>query len=256
MPPPAPTLTCKQCNFANEPERVYCHNCGAKLDRSLLPREPAKAVKEAQEKSARRVRKMVTPSRGFFTNWHKALLNVLSSAVTVAALIQMARPPAGVPKIPTSDDLLAAPQLIEQIEDAQMSPKPQAWQLSESTINLYLASSIKTKGDSSQDYFKFDRAFVNLGKDVIKITAQESAFGYPVYAGTAYKLTIAGGRLVATNVGGSVGRMPVHPMIMEYCGFAFQQLWDALSRERELLDKMQSVSVQPGVFTFVTAPHP
>ncbi len=253
--PATPTITCKQCNYANEPERVYCHNCGAKLDRSILPKEPAKAVKDSQEKAARRVRKMVSPKSGFFTHWKGSLLNVLCSALCIATLIQMARPPAGVPPTASKDDLLNAPPLVEQIEDAQMSPTPARYQLTEQAINFYLASAIKTRGDSSGDYFKFDRAFVNLGNGVIKITAQESAFGYPIYAGASYKLSIAGGKLVSTNVGGNLGRIPIHPMVMEYCGFAFHQLWDALGRERALMDKMQSVTVLPGVFIFVTAPH-
>jgi hypothetical protein len=137
-----------------------------------------------------------------------------------------------------------------------MSPTPQARQLPEASINLYLADAVKAKADTADDYFKFDRAYVNLGKDVIRITAQESAFGYPIYASTDYKLSIAGGKLVATNVGGSLGRIPVHPMIMEYSGVAFDQLWAALQREKSLLDNMQSVTISPGMFTFVTKPHP
>jgi hypothetical protein len=252
----ASTLTCKQCNYANEPERVYCHNCGAKLDRTLLPKESPKAAKESTEKSAKRVRKMVNPANGFFVNWHVALFKALCSAASIAAVIQMARPPADVPKVPTKDELLDAPPLIEGIEDLQMKPAAQSVRLEQSAINLYLASAIKTKGNTSDDYFRFDRAFVSLGKDVIRITAQESAFGYPVYASTSYKLSIAGGKLVPTNVGGDLGRLPVHPMIMEYCGSAFDQLWAALQHEKSLLDGMQSVTIQPGVFIFVTKPHP
>jgi hypothetical protein len=252
----AATLTCKQCNYANEPERVYCHNCGAKLDRSLLPKESPKDIKQTTAKDQKRVRKLVNPASGFFVNWHRTLFSTLCYAVSVAAVIQMARAPAGVPKVPTKDELLDAPPLLQGIEDLQMKPEPQAVRLQEGTINTYLAGAIKTKGDTSDDYFRFDRAFVNLGRDVIKITAQESIFGYPIYAGTSYKLSIAGGKLVATNVGGNLGRLPVHPMIMEYCGSAFGQLWAALQREKALLDAMQSVSVQPGVFVFVTKPHP
>jgi hypothetical protein len=252
----ASTLTCKQCNYANEPERVYCHNCGAKLDRSLLPKETAKAAKATTEQNRKRVSKLVNPARGFFTNWHVAFFNALFSAVIIAALIQMARPPDGVPKMPTKEELLGAPPLIQGIEDLQMNPVPQACKLQEGMINLYLASAIKTQGDTSDDYFRFARAFVNLGKGVIRITAQESLFGYPIYAGSSYRLSIGGGKLVATNVGGNLGRLPVHPMIMEYCGFAFNQLWAALQREKSLMDTMQSVTVQPGVFTFVTKPHP
>ena len=36
------TLTCAECGFVNEAERVYCHNCGKKLDRSLIPKEDPK----------------------------------------------------------------------------------------------------------------------------------------------------------------------------------------------------------------------
>jgi hypothetical protein len=249
------TLTCKQCNYVNEPERVYCHNCGAKLDRSLLPKEPAKAARDS-EQNRKRVRKLIAPKSGFFTNWHTALLNVLCSAVTIAALIQAARPPMGVPKTYTKDDLANAPQMVEDIEDLQMSPTPQARALPQDTINLYLASAVRNKGDTSGDYFTFDRCFALLSKDVITITCQESAFGYPIYAGTSYKLSIAGGKLVATNVGGNLGRLPVHPMIMQYCSFAFDQLWAALDREKGLMDNMQSITITPGVFTFVTKPHP
>jgi len=251
-----PTLTCKQCNYANEPERVYCHNCGAKLDRSILPTEPAKAVQEKQEKSAKRVRKLVNPSRGFFTNWYKTLFEVLAWAVSLAALIQMARPPGGVPPEPRKEDILGAPPLLDNIGELQMSTAAQQRAIPEQMINLYLAAAVKPVGDTSQDYFKFDRAFVNLGQDVIKITAQESAFGFPIYAATSYKLAIApGGGVQATNVGGSLGRLPVHPMIMEECGFAFQSLWNKLQREKEALGKMESVKVLPGSFVFVTKPR-
>jgi len=251
-----PTLTCKQCNFENEPERVYCHNCGAKLDRSLLPKEPAPKVAREAEKSRKRVRKLVTPKTGFFTNWHRALLNVVCSAVSVAALIQMARPPDGVPPTPTKDAVLDAPNLLDQMGDAQMSTAAQTQSLTQDSINLYLASAVHNRGDTSGDYFKFDRAFVNLGNGFIKITAQESAFGYPIYASTDYKLSIGANKLVATNIGGSLGRLPVHPMIMTYCDAAFQQLWAALDREKQLLDRMQSVSIQPQAFTYTTKPHP
>ena len=58
------TLVCKQCNFENEPERVYCHNCGAKLDRSLLPPEATK--REDPVIVQERVRKLVRPRAGLW----------------------------------------------------------------------------------------------------------------------------------------------------------------------------------------------
>jgi hypothetical protein len=29
-------LACTECQHQNEVQRIYCHNCGAKLDRSAL----------------------------------------------------------------------------------------------------------------------------------------------------------------------------------------------------------------------------
>ncbi|HEX4085810.1 MAG TPA: zinc ribbon domain-containing protein [Chthoniobacteraceae bacterium] len=253
---PTPTLTCKQCNYENEPERVYCHNCGAKLDRTLLPKEPAKVTQESQEKARKRVQKLVNPARGFFTNWHKMLFNSLASAISIAALVQIARPPQGVPPVPTKEDIENASEVLSQMQELQLSSvqePPQA--LSQKRINDYLAGQIHAAADTSGDYYKFERAFTNLGKGVIRITADVSAFGYHFYAGSSYKIAIVGGKLVSTNVGGNLGRLPVHPMIMTYCGVAFQHLWDALQRERDVMNKMQSVTVQPGGVTFVAKPH-
>lgn len=249
-----PTIVCKQCNHANEPERVYCHNCGAKLDRSLLPKEPPKEAKESAEKARRRVKKMTNPARGFFLHWQKLLLQSFLLAVSCAGLIQAARPPAGIPKPPTHDELMEAQPLAEQIEGQQGSPAPRQFTISEQVANLYLAKTIRPGAGAQDDYFKFERAFVNFGQDVCKVTAQESAFGHPIYAGAMYKLSISGNKLLATNIGGNLGRLPVHPLIMEYSQMALQHLWEALARERKLMDNMQSVSVQPGQITMVTKP--
>ena len=121
-------------------------------------------------------------------------------------------------------------------------------------MNLYLAKAIRTNAGAESDYFKFERAFVNFGQDVCKVTAQESILGHPLYAGSMYKLSVSGNKLLATNIGGNLGRLPVHPLIMEYAQLALQHLWAALARERKLMDGMQSVSVQPGQITLVTRP--
>ena len=47
------TLTCKACGYSkNELERVYCHECGEKLDRSHLPKK-----KDTSQEELRRIQK-------------------------------------------------------------------------------------------------------------------------------------------------------------------------------------------------------
>ena len=98
------TINCKQCGYANEGERVYCHNCGTKLDRVLLPGDDKK--EESVEKKQKRIRKAVTPSRGFYAGLGKTFLVTMFWAVFIAASIQIARPPDDVPKKVAADALL------------------------------------------------------------------------------------------------------------------------------------------------------
>jgi len=54
-------LICPECRRENEAERIYCHDCGARLDRTALAKEPPKGedVKETQ----RRLKNLLDPSR-------------------------------------------------------------------------------------------------------------------------------------------------------------------------------------------------
>src|SRR5688572_27548099 len=87
-------LVCAQCGYENEPERVYCHNCGTKLDRSVLPRDTV-TQQETIAETRRRIRRMTNP--GKFGAYFKSLINVLIWAAIVAAIIQFVKPPANIP---------------------------------------------------------------------------------------------------------------------------------------------------------------
>jgi hypothetical protein len=241
----APSLTCPQCGYVNEAERVYCHNCGAKLDRSLLPKEDDKETRDTIERTRKRVKKMTNPGRGL--DDVKTFLSTLIWAAIVAAVLLMARKPGDVPPpVEGIADRLISSDLME----ATGSPQPRAIQFSEKDVNQHLSSArSKTK---SVFGIQFQRAYTRLEPGVLHVGMQQSLWGYPVYSGVAYKLQIRGGRLVATTIGGHFGRLQVHPEIMTYASAAFQQLWGALTREKEQLDKMQSVRIDKGSITFVS----
>ncbi len=82
-------LVCAECRHENEAERIYCHNCGERLDRSAVS-----AQKKAQDPQEvhRRLQKMLGPPnmarRHFFTVSKLAL-----AAAVVAALVEIALPP-------------------------------------------------------------------------------------------------------------------------------------------------------------------
>jgi hypothetical protein len=246
----AVTLPCKQCGYVNEPERVYCHNCGSKLDRSVLPKED-QVNRESPEKARRRIQKMTNPGKDYVKREIKAFVSTMFWSVVVAALIQMARPPDGVPasKQGLLNHLIGS-ELIESLE----SPTPRRLVYTEADINMYLASSLRNAKDDSfiNSIIEFKRAYVNLTPDVCHIGMEKSLWGYPIFFVADYRLEVIAGNFTATNVGGSIGRMQVHPMLMKYADTVFGGLWTALHREEQEMHKMQTVQVEKGQITLIT----
>ena len=84
-------LICPECQHENEPERMYCHSCGARLDRSKLAPTTA-AVDDLRQVlvdtgAVDRVEAMIT------TGCQEALAALAGSAVApeaVAALTDLA----------------------------------------------------------------------------------------------------------------------------------------------------------------------
>jgi hypothetical protein len=247
------TIPCKQCGHGNESQRIYCHNCGSKLDRSALPQESK--PKDSLEKQQRRLRKMTNPYNGVFVGWKTKLPNTLACALLAAALIQAIRPPDGVPPARKKGELVEAPQIVLILEDACATHTMQRLSIEEPGINAFLGNSVKAKkieipffGDAA----KFERVFINAEEGICRVVQQQSFEDYPFYMASAYRVEIKDGKIVATNVGGSIGRLPIHPRLMPLQELAFGNLWEALRSERRLLEKMQAVEIHKGNIVVVT----
>src|ERR1700677_54606 len=96
-PPKTANLPCPQCGFVNEAERVYCHNCGSKLDCSLLPTHDEQG-EDSPAKARKRISKMTNPKTGFIFQEVKTFLKVEISAAIVAVLFLIAQKPDEVPE--------------------------------------------------------------------------------------------------------------------------------------------------------------
>jgi hypothetical protein len=245
----AANLPCGQCGYENEAERVYCHNCGAKLDRSLLPKEEETGEKtETPGQARKRIAKMTNPKSGGGIREVKTAINVLIYSAILAAIFLLTQKPDGVPEV--SRDL---PQrfVSGDLMDAIDSVQPRPVNFTEAEINAHLQQLLKSK-DGAIAGLEFKRAYVNLMPGVIHIGSEQALFGLPLYSGVLYHLEVKDGKFTATILGGNFGRLAVHPLAMQYLDFFFQKLWTALARERKQMDKMQRVDVQKGTILLVT----
>jgi hypothetical protein len=242
------TLTCAECGFVNEAERVYCHNCGKKLDRSLIPKEDVKTG-ESASKARKRIQKMTNPGSNPVLREFKALLQTLFWAAVVACLVLASRKPDGVPDTRPE---LGSRMIAGELLDAVSSPGARAVAFSEAEINQHFRT-LKAK-EGTVPGIRFERAFVNLLPGVVRTSAQYSMWGYPFYAGISHHLEVKAGKFTPTLIGGNFGRLQVHPEIMQYIDWGFQSLWPAFKREQDHMQRMQSITIEKGKITLVTRP--
>lgn len=234
-------LACAECGHENESERIYCHSCGGRLDRSAAISK--QGAKEGLKETQRRVRRIFDPTRVKVRFWFFRTAKLVLGAFATAAVIQIFSIP-DVP--PPTKPLLLPSQLNFDLENAVNYHRPAQLQYTQDQVNAYLAYALKVKQSSlDKPMLDFRRVVVGFDEGDVKVTAERAFFGFSLYSGSAYKVRLQDGKLVASNIGGSLGRIPVHPLLMRGLEVIFADVWSALDRERKLVSKMGTIELHP-----------
>jgi hypothetical protein len=233
-------LICPECRRENEPERIYCHDCGARLDRSAL----AKVVPKGEEPqdTHRRLRSMLDPQRVKIRMMFFKVSKLILGSCALAALVQMLLPPDVPPRVKSVD---FPPQINLELENAATNHSVTPLRYTEAQVNAYLGNALKSKQTALSKLLQFERAIVNFDEGVCRITAERSLYGYSIFTATSSKVTLQDGKVVASNNGGSIGRLPIHPALMKYGDLIFSDLWTALEREKKSTSKMGAIEFHP-----------
>ena len=261
--PPLPTIACKECGHVNEGERVYCHNCGNKLDRSILVIQQQKK-NESAEQRRQRVLKMLNPNSGLPI--HRILretFKTLLYAALAAILIDAALPPQDVPPMPKTKLVDLVPGFETGLENLVSMPAGQKLFAPEDQINAYLKNHVRARKDTDwlASLVEFQRVFANLGNNTYRLTVQNAVYGYPLYAGITYSVRNQSNTVTVVPTGANLGRLSIHPDLARYTTGLLQSIFDALKHERELLERsVAHAEVEKGGVTIVargpTAPQP
>jgi hypothetical protein len=242
-------LICPECRRENEPERIYCHDCGARLDRTALAKEAPKG--EDAKETQRRLKNMLDPQRAKMRLMFFKVSKLILGAAALAAIVQMVLPPDVPPRVKTGE---FPPQINLEIENAAMSHGAAPMQYTEAQVNAYLGSALKSKQAALSKLLQFERAVVTFDESVCRVTAERSLFGLSVFTTTSSKVILQNGTLTASNNGGSIGRLPIHPMLMKYADPLFSDLWSALDRERKAVAKMNAIEFHPQAVVLIPKP--
>ena len=247
-------VACPECQRENEPERIYCHDCGAKLDRSSLAKIAPKI--EDPKQTQKRLKNLVDPNRLRLRLMFFQVSKLLLGACLVAGLIEMFLPPENLPEKQKNVELQ---QLNLELEKADESHTPMAVQFNEAQVNAFLINVCKTKQALLNKYVTFERAIVKFDEGVCQITMERSFFGYSVYYSASYNVAMESrarglSSISASTNAGTIGRLPIHPKLMQYGDFLFQDLWAALEPEKKLMLKMGGIEFHSK--TMILTPKP
>lgn len=223
-------VVCAECAHENETERVYCHNCGARLERAAVVKE-----KEDLTQTRKRVRKMFGGRRDRFRLRFSRITKFVLGSFGLAVLIQVLLPP----DVPVPAKLgTIAPQVRIDLENLITRHQPEQLQYSEEQINAYLTYALRPKQSSlNKPLLDFKRLVVGFRENVCEVTAERSLFGLSLYTRCTYEPTINEGKIVASTKAGHIGRLPIHPRVAEFMDVLFLDVWNALAAERKLIEK-------------------
>ena len=235
-------IVCSECQHANEPERVYCHNCGARLDRSKVVKE--KSSQGATESENRQhLQKMLNPRRGQAIRTGAKLLKILAGAAACAAIIVMILPP-DLPAEPKS--YMFAPMIGMDLTSALSSRRTAPLVYDEAQVNSFIASNLRRKDSpAKQGYFPLERVLVRFEEGVCAIATKRTLLGCPIYSGGSFRVSIDNGKIMATNTGGFIGRLALPASFMKAAGPLLEKTWASLDRERNTIARMAAIEFHP-----------
>jgi len=230
-----PTVACPECRRENEIERIYCHDCGARLERKAIPKSVS-----PKEDTHSRVKKLFDSRgpkmRALFFKISKLVLGACGSA----ALVVMALPPE-LPAEGKNNPLLQTPTIGFDLERVLARHEPTQVKYTEEQTNLFLTYNLKSKKKTlDKPLLEFKRAVASFHEGTASVTMERAIFGYSVFTTIDFAPQSKGGKADIKPTGGHIGRMPVHPELARYMNYLFLDLWAALERERKLASRLTS----------------
>lgn len=244
-------LTCEKCGYENEPERIYCHNCGAKLDRSALKDvlEKEKRTKSTRQAAAKAQQAL----RNFLSGGVRGFFSVIAASFLVAALVQVVRIPDGTPAL-SQQQLDNAPDIVFHLENAITSPRAGQLSYTENQVNAFLQNTIRGQArEVPLLNVEFKRVFVVFDEGICKIYLEQSILGAPFYAGAAFKIDFEDDQMVVRDEAVYLGRLTLPGAVRPVFGFMLDSIWHALRRETSLVKQLAGIQFQESEVSMITS---
>ncbi len=242
------SIKCGQCGHENDPTRVFCQNCGERLERPAG--EEAEAARPTKVPSETRFRSRADRT-GFVASVFGFIRRIISTALfaaLLAVLIQMVRRPDGIPPAQPANEVQAG-QLLHNVQVLSGSNYARSMDISQAQINNYLAASIVPDPAAGHSVFRadFSRALVVIKSGALVFFVEQRLYGRPIYM---YLDTVpegSAGKLGLRVTGGGIGRMPLHPRLMPLLEMIMRPVISSTSEPASVLETADEIVLTPGM---------
>lgn len=239
-------LPCPKCDHDNELGRIFCHQCGTKLDLSQI-KAPGQGGKAFRRQS------------GIGSAFHWLLRLVIIAALIGGVYLMLQVP--SMPRIEHgSADLKAFDQRLAALRTGISQQLPVAVNLTEPQIAAHLEELVAQTPGAEGVRVEPRQLQIRLDAGVVTANVigriRAGKIEKDLYVSLTGVPTVSGGRFELQPVAAAIGKLPIHPLILRHTGLVqgyFKQIYGELD-EVQLLDQLTTITVSQGVASLAYRP--
>jgi len=218
---------CPACNYANEPNRVFCQNCGMRLfkreeesaDETSRKKKKSKGEDTAIRRHGRTLDKPMSRDELYdriegrhqpvtFDSVLFALIRLAIIAALTAVIFQMLRVPDGVPPMVQAFNEAEAKAFEASITAARDRRNAKVFSVSFKDANRFLAQRVDLK---PANLIRCLRCYVAPGTapDKFYFGSEQQMIAMPIYVQILFTLQRDGGTMTVRPEAMSIGRLPM-----------------------------------------------
>lgn len=237
-------LSCASCGYENDPTRVYCHNCGLRLERGRTAPPPTGFTHPTDVARMKKPRRPVAWGLYFRAMCKLALLAVLAGAIVMAL-----RPPGNVPAPVPQDESLAL-RLNALLDSSSSSTEARAFALPAGDINRWLVSSVTMREGGEAVPLRPERIYAVPGNGKVRVGLEVGLAGsLKIFFEGDYEPVLGGDGYTLVPRRYSVGRLQLPVLLGWPVQRQFDGLTGALAEPLGQLARASYIGVSPETVT-------
>jgi hypothetical protein len=239
-------LLCPSCSFDNDPTRVFCRNCGIRLDRGgYIPAPPTGFTAPAEVAALKKKRKPIP-----WGQYMGAFLRLVIFGGLAAAFVLAFLPPRDVPPAVASDPVLVK-RVSALIDDSATAESARSFSVPSSDVQVWLSSGVAFKsGAAGALAIEPERVYAVPADNMIRVgLIVRLPLNVPLYYEADYVPVrrADGYRLEAKRL--SIGWLPLPPLVDVLVSRQLEGIAGALSRPLGQLARASHIAVTPQTIT-------